>query len=123
MSSCPDPSDPRRFRQLTNHAGGIEGGMSNGNPVVVHVAVKPIATMTRPLPSIDINTGEVIEAAYNRSDICQIARACPIGEAMMALVLADAFLEKFGGDSIAETRRNYDSYIASHQEFGVGVVA
>ena len=119
----PDPSDPRRFRQLTNHAGGIEGGMSNGNPVIVHVAVKPIATMTRPLPSIDINTGEVIEAAYNRSDICQIARACPIGEAMMALVLADAFLEKFGGDSIAETHRNYDAYIASHQEFGVGVVA
>ena len=71
----PDPADRRRFRQLTNHAGGIEGGMSNGNPIVAHVAVKPIATMTRPLPSIDINTGEVIEAAYNRSDICQISRA------------------------------------------------
>lgn len=114
----PDPSDPRRFRQLSNHAGGIEGGMSNGNPVVAHVAVKPIATMTRPLPSVDINTGEVIEAAYNRSDICQIARACPIGEAMMALVLADAFMEKFGGDSVSEMQRNYDAYIQSHQEFG-----
>ena len=116
----PDPSDNRRFRQLTNHAGGIEGGMSNGNPIVAHVAVKPIATMTRPLPSVDINTGEVIEAAYNRSDICQIARACPIGEAMMALVLADAFCEKFGGDGIDEMRENYDSYIESHQQFGRG---
>ncbi len=115
----PDPNDRRRFRQLSNHAGGIEGGMSNGNPIVVHVAVKPIATMTRPLPSVDINTGEVIEAAYNRSDICQIARACPIGEAMMALVLADALLEKFGGDSLAEMMRNYQSYIDSHQEFGI----
>ena len=114
----PDPSDPRRFRQLSNHAGGIEGGMSNGNPIIAHVAVKPIATMTRPLPSVDINTGEVIEAAYNRSDICQIARACPIGEAMMALVLVDAFMEKFGGDSVSEMHRNYDAYIQSHQEFG-----
>ena len=116
----PDPDDRRRFRQLTNHAGGIEGGMSNGNPILVHVAVKPIATMTRPLPSVDINTGEVIEAAYNRSDICQIARACPIGEAMMALVLADAFCEKFGGDSIAEMRGNFDAYTWSHQQFGGG---
>ena len=116
----PDPDDRRRFRQLTNHAGGIEGGMSNGNPIVAHVAVKPIATMTRPLPSVDINTGEVIEAAYNRSDICQIARACPIGEAMMALVLADAFCEKFGGDSIAEMRGNFDAYTWSHQQFGGG---
>jgi chorismate synthase len=74
--------------------------------------------MTRPLPSVDINTGEVIEAAYNRSDICQVARACPIGEAMMALVLAQAMLEKFGSDSLAEMKRNYQGYIASHQEFG-----
>lgn len=118
----PDPDDPRRFRHLTNHAGGIEGGMSNGNPIVAHVAVKPIATMTRPLPSVDINTGEVIEAAYNRSDICQIARACPIGEAMMALVLAHAFCEKFGGDSVSEMRANYDSYVESHQQFGNGAL-
>ena len=117
----PDPSDRRRFRQVTNRAGGIEGGMSNGNPIVVHVAVKPIATMTRPLPSVDINTGEVIEAAYNRSDICQIARACPIGEAMMSLILVDAVSEKFGGDSISEMQANYDAYIESHQQFGTGV--
>ena len=95
--------------------------MSNGNPIVVHVAVKPIATMTRPLPSVDINTGEVIEAAYNRSDICQIARACPIGEAMMSLILVDAVSEKFGGDSISEMQANYDAYIESHQQFGTGV--
>jgi chorismate synthase len=114
----PDPSDPRRFRQESNHAGGIEGGMSNGNPIVTHVAIKPIATMTRPLPSVDINTGEVIEAAYNRSDICQVARACPVAEGMLALVLAHAVLEKFGGDSLAEMKRNYDGYIQSHQEFG-----
>lgn len=116
----PDPDDPRRFRQESNHAGGIEGGMSNGNPIVTNVAIKPIATMTRPLPSVDINTGEVIEAAYNRSDICQVARACPVAEGMMALVLAHAMLEKFGGDSVAEMKRNYAGYVASHREFGGG---
>jgi chorismate synthase len=114
----PDPGDPRRFRQQSNHAGGIEGGMSNGNPIVMHVAIKPIATMTSPLPSVDINTGEIIEAAYNRSDICQVARACPVGEGMMALVLAHAVLEKFGGDSLVEMKRNYAGYVASHGEFG-----
>jgi chorismate synthase len=114
----PDPSDPRKFKQISNHAGGIEGGMSNGNPIVVNVAIKPIATMTNPLPSVDINTGEVVEAAYNRSDICQVARACPVGEAMMALVLVEAMLEKFGGDSLGEIKRNYAGYIESHQAFG-----
>lgn len=114
----PDSSDPRRFKQITNHAGGIEGGMSNGNPIVVNVAIKPIATMTNPLPSVDINTGELVDAAYNRSDICQVARACPVGEAMMALTLAEAMLEKFGGDSLAEIKRNYAGYVESHQEFG-----
>lgn len=114
----PDSSDPRRFKQITNHAGGIEGGMSNGNPIVVNVAIKPIATMTNPLPSVDINTGELVDAAYNRSDICQVARACPVGEAMMALTLAEAMLEKFGGDSLDEIKRNYAGYVESHQEFG-----
>jgi chorismate synthase len=116
----PDPSDPRRFRQTSNHAGGIEGGMSNGQPIVTNVAIKPIATMTNPLPSVDINTGEVVEAAYNRSDICQVARAGPVGEAMMALVLAEAMLEKFGGDSLGEMKRNYAGYVESHQQFGKG---
>ncbi|MBT3994634.1 MAG: chorismate synthase [Chloroflexi bacterium] len=116
----PDSSDPRRFKQITNHAGGIEGGMSNGNPIVVNVAIKPIATMTNPLPSVDINTGELVDAAYNRSDICQVARACPVGEAMMALTLVEAMLEKFGGDSLDEIKRNYAGYVESHQEFGKG---
>jgi chorismate synthase len=114
----PDSSDPRRFKQITNHAGGIEGGMSNGNPIVVNVAIKPIATMTNPLPSVDINTGELVDAAYNRSDICQVARACPVGESMMALTLVEAMLEKFGGDSLDEIKRNYAGYVDSHQEFG-----
>ena len=114
----PDPGDPRRFRQPTNEAGGIEGGMSNGNPIVIRVAIKPIATMTEPLPSVDINTGEVIEAPYHRSDICQVPPACVVGEAMIAQVLALVALEKFGGDHISETRRNLEGYVASHQEFG-----
>jgi chorismate synthase len=116
--AVPDPSDTRRFRRLTNEAGGIEGGMSNGEPVVVRAAIKPIATMTAPLPSVDINTGQVVEAPYHRSDICQVPPACVIGEAMMALVLAGAMLEKFGGDHMKETRRNFDAFVASHQEFG-----
>ena len=114
----PDPSDTRRFKQTSNHAGGIEGGMSNGQPIVVNVAIKPIATMTSPLPSVDINTGKVVEAAYNRSDICQVSRACPVGEAMMALTLIEALLEKFGGDSLDEIKRNYAGYVESHQAFG-----
>ncbi len=116
----PDPTDARRFRRLTNEAGGIEGGMSNGEPIVIYVALKPIATMTRPLPSVDINSGEVVEAAYHRSDICQIPRATPIGEAMLALVLAGALIEKLGGDSLDEQKRNHRAYIASHQAFGAG---
>ncbi len=114
----PNPDDPRRFSHLSNHAGGIEGGMSNGAPIVVRVAVKPIATMTRPLPSVDVNTGEVVEAAYHRSDICQVPRACPIGEAMMLLTLANAALEKFGGDSLEEIQRNYKAYLDSLRTFG-----
>ncbi len=113
-----DPEDVRRFRKLTNHAGGIEGGMSNGNPIVVNAAVKPIATMAEPLDSVDINTGKQVPAAYNRSDVCQVPRACPIMEAAVGLTLAQCFLEKFGGDSLSEVRRNFEGYIESHQEFG-----
>jgi len=114
----PDNNDQRRFRHITNHAGGIEGGMSNGEPIVVNVAIKPIATMTAPLPSVDINTGIVTEAPYNRSDICQTSRACPIGEAMLILTLSNAYLEKFGGDNISELKNNIAGYIASHNQFG-----
>jgi len=114
----PDPGDPRGFRHLSNEAGGVEGGMTNGEPVVVQAAVKPIATMQHPLPSVDINTGEVADAPYHRSDTCQVPPACAVGEAMMAMVLAHAALEKFGGDHIDETRRNYEAYVASHRTFG-----
>lgn len=100
-------------RRTTNHAGGIEGGMTNSMPVIVKATMKPIPTQRKPLKSIDINTGEPVEAAYERSDVCAIAAASVIGEAMMALVIADAFLEKFGGDSMEEVRRNYFSYIDS----------
>ena len=114
----PDARDPRRFSRLSNEAGGIEGGMTNGEPVVVFAGMKPIATMQNGLPSVDINTGEVVDAPYHRSDTCQVPPACVVGEAAMASVLADAFLEKFGGDHIDETRRNYEAYVASHQAFG-----
>ena len=114
----PNSSDVRSFSQISNNSGGIEGGMSNGNDIIVNVAIKPIATMTSPLPSVDIMTGEVVEAAYNRSDICQVSRACPVGEAMLALTLTEAVLEKFGGDSLQEIKRNYMSYIKTFKEYG-----
>ncbi|MBC62836.1 MAG: chorismate synthase [Chloroflexi bacterium] len=114
----PDKNNIKNFKHISNHAGGIEGGMTNGEPIIVNVAIKPIATMTNPLPSVDINTGEIVEAAYNRSDICQVSRACPIGESMIALTLANSFLEKFGGDSMLEIQTNYTSYTKTHKNFG-----
>ncbi|NOX20735.1 MAG: chorismate synthase [Nitrospirae bacterium] len=96
----------------TNHAGGIEGGMTNGMPVVIRAAMKPIPTQARPLKSIDISTGEQIEAAYERSDVCAVPAASIIAEAMLSIVLCDAFLEKFGGDSIEETETNLKSYLS-----------
>ena len=99
------------FRHATNHAGGIEGGMSNGEPIVVRGAVKPVPTLGKPLPSMDLKTGEKALAHFERSDVCVVPAAAVIGEAMLALVLADAMLEKFGGDNIKETKRNYQGYI------------
>ena len=95
----------------TNRLGGTEGGMTNGMPLVARFAIKPIATLANPLPSVDLDTGEAVQAHYERSDVCQVPPAGVIGEAMVALVLVDAFMEKFGGDSIQETRRNYESYL------------
>lgn len=105
------------FTRKSNNAGGIEGGMSNGMPVVLRAAMKPIPTLKRPLKSVDIETGKAVEAAYERSDVCAAPAAAVIAEAMTALVLADAFLEKFGGDSIKETGRNHASYMESVREF------
>jgi chorismate synthase len=99
------------WRHDTNRAGGIEGGISNGEDIVVKAAVKPIATLATPLPSIDLRSGRKTEAHYERSDICVIPAAGVIGEAMLAIVLADACLEKFGGDNLKETLGNYRNYL------------
>ena len=104
-----DPDQP--WQRETNRSGGVEGGMTTGMPVVARFAIKPIATLRNPLPSVDLDTGEPVQAHFERSDVCQVPPAGVIGEAMVALVLADAFMEKFGGDSIPETRRNYEGYM------------
>lgn len=106
-----DPTD-RAFVRPTNHAGGIEGGITNGAPVVVRAAMKPIATLRKALGSVDVRTKEAYEAAFERSDICAVAAASVVGEAMVCLTLADAVLEKFGGDSVTELVRNVTSYRA-----------
>ena len=104
---------PSTWRRATNQAGGIEGGISDGQAIVVRAAVKPIATLGKPLPSVDLCTGKATEAHYERSDICVVPAAAVIGEAMLAIVLTDAVLEKFGGDHLKETLTNYHSYINS----------
>jgi chorismate synthase len=101
------------WRRATNRTGGIEGGISNGEDIVVRAGVKPIATLASPLPSIDLRSGKVTKAHYERSDICVVPAAGVIGEAMLAIVLADACLEKFGGDNLKETLANYHSYLRS----------
>src|SRR5579872_2098894 len=102
-----------RFHHLTNRAGGLTGGVTNGEPIDLRVAIKPISTMKKPMMSIDLKTKEKTEAHYERSDVCVVPAAGVIGEAMVALTLADAFLEKFGGDSMAELERNYRTYLES----------
>ena len=96
----------RGFTHRSNRAGGVEGGVSNGEPVVVHGFMKPISTLLKPLPTIDLATRSAARAHYERSDICVVPAAGVVGEAMVALVLAGAFLEKFGGDSMQELSRN-----------------
>lgn len=100
------------WHHATNYAGGIEGGISNGEEIIIRAAVKPIATLAKPLSSIDLRSGEVAKAHYERSDICVVPAAGVIGEAMLAIVLADACLEKFGGDNLKETLANYHNYIS-----------
>ena len=99
------------FHRRSNSAGGLEGGVTNGQPVVVRAAMKPISTLRKPLQSVDMATKETVEAVVERSDVCAVPAAGVVGEAMMALVLAEAFLEKFAGDSIDEIRRNYQGYV------------
>jgi chorismate synthase len=109
--------ETRRFTRGSNRAGGLEGGITNGEDVVVRGLLKPISTLRRPLESVDLITREPSLAAYERSDVCVVPAAGVIGEAMLAFVLADAFLEKFGGDSLCETRRNYEGYLEQVKDF------
>ena len=99
-----------RFTRKSNRAGGIEGGMSNGESIVVRGYLKPISSLRRPLESVNFEDRESVKAAYERSDVCVVPAAGVAGEAMVALILARAFLEKFGGDSVGETRRNFQGY-------------
>lgn len=100
----------KRFDRSSNRAGGIEGGITNGQDIVVRGYLKPISTLRRALLTADLNTKEAVKAAYERSDICVVPAGGVVGEAMVALTLAAAFLEKFGGDSLGEVRRNFDGY-------------
>jgi chorismate synthase len=107
----------KRFRRSSNRAGGLEGGITNGEDVVVRGYLKPISTLRRALGTADMVTKEPVQAAYERSDWCVVPAAGVAGEAMVALVLADAFLQKFGGDSLPEMRRNFDAYARQIDEF------
>jgi chorismate synthase len=119
----PDDAAPERpptggdarggFRRRTNNAGGLEGGITTGEPVVVRVAMKPISTLMSPLPTVDLVSGEPANAQSERSDVTAVPAIGVIGEAMVAIALADAMLEKFGGDSLGEMRRNYEGYLAA----------
>jgi len=109
--------EERRFTRGANRAGGLEGGMTNGQDVVVRGMLKPISTLRRPLESVDLATRQPALAAYERSDVCVVPAAGVIGEAMVALVLAGAALEKFGGDSLGETRRNFEGYLEQVKNF------
>jgi chorismate synthase len=117
--ASPDASPPvggdlrGGFRRRTNNAGGLEGGITTGEPVVLRVAMKPISTLMSPLPTVDLVTGSPANAQSERSDVTAVPALGVIAEAVVALVLGDAMLEKFGGDSLGEMRRNYESYVAA----------
>ena len=108
--------DTDGLRRVTNRAGGVEGGMSNGEVLRVRAAFKPISTVPRALQTIDVTTGEAATAIHQRSDVCAVAPGAVVAEAMVALVLADALLEKTGGDSVAECARNLAAYLAAVPE-------
>ena len=107
----PDPVTRTRYR--TNRAGGIEGGMTTGQPIVVRVGMKPIATLMKPLDSVDLRTGEAVKAHIERADTCAVPAAAVIGESLLALVLADAVLAKFGGDSLSEVQQRVRAWEAT----------
>ena len=106
--------------RASNRAGGLEGGVTTGQPILVRGGMKPISTLRKRLPSVDLRDGSAGDAAVERSDVCAVPAAGVVGEAMVALVIADAVLEKFGGDSVRELRRNFDGYITYLAERGFG---
>lgn len=112
---------PDGIRRLSQHAGGTEAGISTGELLRVRAAMKPIATVPRALRTLDTSTGEAAVAHHQRSDVCAVPAAGVVAEAMVALVLADACLEKFGGDSVAETRRNHQAYLADVAARGLAI--
>ena len=114
----PAPGDrpPSGYARPSNRAGGLEGGVTTGEPLVIRAAMKPISTLRKRLPSVDLRDGSTTDAAVERSDVCSVPAAAVVGEAMAALVVADALIEKFGGDSLSEMRRNYESYTAYLRE-------
>lgn len=109
--------DDRRYHRQTNRAGGLEGGVTNGEDVVVRAYMKPISTLRRGLPSVDTETHEPHRSQWERSDVTAVPACGVVCEAMLAIVLADAMREKFGGDSLAEMRRNYDAYVRGLREW------
>ena len=112
----PKDSDSKNYKRKTNHAGGIEGGMSNGNPILVKATMKPIPTLKKPLRSINLVDGKEHVAHYERSDVCAVPAAGIVGEGMLSVVLLQAFLEKFGGDSLEETKANFTNYCNAYQK-------
>ena len=115
MDPEPDRAIAGGVRRRTNRAGGLEGGMTTGEPLVVRVAMKPISTLMKPLATVDMATGERAQATAERSDVTAVPAMGVIAEAMLAYVLAEALLEKFGGDSLREVRHNYDGYLSHIQ--------
>jgi len=109
--------ETRRYTRKSNRAGGLEGGITNGEDIVVRSYLKPISSLRRPLESVDFESKETVKAAYERSDICVVPAAGVVAEAMVALALANAFLAKFGGDAMEETRRNYEAYVQQLRRF------
>jgi chorismate synthase len=107
----------KKFTRSSNRAGGLEGGITNGEDVIVRGYLKPISTLRKPLLTADMNTKAEVKAAYERSDVCVVPAGGVVGESMVAFELAAAFLEKFGGDSLGETKRNYDGYLKQLESF------
>lgn len=105
------------FYRRTNNAGGVEGGMSNGMPIIIRAAMKPIPTLKKALSSVDIITKKPFKAAYERSDVCAVPAASVIGAAVTAITIADSLLSKFGGDSMEEVKSNYTAYLKHIQKF------